>query len=68
MVEKIDLSLTNVTDVANLSGCGTLKKLLLGSCKGLTDEGILGLERIPTLEELYLGETNITATCPPAGR
>jgi Leucine-rich repeat (LRR) protein len=49
----LDLSYTRVDDVRPLAGCRALKELNLASSP-VTDVGIIGLERIATLEVLNL--------------
>jgi Leucine-rich repeat (LRR) protein len=57
-LEQLDLSHTRVDDVRSLAGCRALKELMLqGSVvteSPVTDVGIIGLERIVTLEVLNL--------------
>jgi Leucine-rich repeat (LRR) protein len=52
-LEQLDLGYTRVDDVRSLAGCRALKELMLQS-SGVTDMGIIGLERIATLEVLNL--------------
>jgi hypothetical protein len=52
-LEQFDLSHTGVDDVRSLAGCRALRELKLTSSL-LTDVGIIGLERIATLEVLNL--------------
>jgi Leucine-rich repeat (LRR) protein len=66
-LEELDLSgARNLKSVANLSACETLKRLTLTDCHHCPpdgqsgDDGILGLERIPALEQLDLRCTNTT--------
>jgi Leucine-rich repeat (LRR) protein len=49
----LDLFDTSVDDVRSLAGCRALRELKLTSSL-VTDVGIIGLERIPTLEVLNL--------------
>jgi Leucine-rich repeat (LRR) protein len=63
-LERLDLEGTGVVDVRSLAGCCALKELKLqGSLVG--DVGIIGLERIATLEVLNLtscsGITSVTS-------
>jgi Leucine-rich repeat (LRR) protein len=52
-LERLDLSHTRVDDVRSLAGCRALRELMLeGSV--VPDVGIIGLERIATLEVLNL--------------
>jgi hypothetical protein len=51
-LKLLDLSHTGVADVRSLAGCRALKELMLGSV--VPDVGIIGLERIATLEVLDL--------------
>jgi Leucine-rich repeat (LRR) protein len=50
---QLDLSRTRADDVRSLAGCCALKKLMLQG-SSVTDVGIIGLERIATLEVLNL--------------
>jgi hypothetical protein len=63
-LEQLDLSHTSVDDVRSLAGCRALRVLMLTS-SSVTDVGILGLERIATLEVLNLADcsrlTSITS-------
>jgi Leucine-rich repeat (LRR) protein len=52
-LEQLDLSHTGVDNVRSLAGCRALRKLMLQGSVVL-DVGIMGLERIATLEELNL--------------
>jgi Leucine-rich repeat (LRR) protein len=52
-LELLDLAHTRVDDVRSLAGCPALKKLMLQDSV-VTDVGIIGLERIATLEVLNL--------------
>jgi hypothetical protein len=52
-LERLDLSGTRVGDVRSLAGCRALKELKL-TLSRVTDVGIIGLERIATLEVLDL--------------
>jgi Leucine-rich repeat (LRR) protein len=52
-LEQLDLAHTRVNDVRSLAGCRSLKELNLTSSP-VTDVGIIGLERIATLEVLDL--------------
>jgi Leucine-rich repeat (LRR) protein len=52
-LEQLDLEETGVDDVRSLAGCPALKELKL-SGSSVTDFGIIGLERIATLEVLKL--------------
>jgi hypothetical protein len=54
-LEQLDLSHTCVDDVRSLAGCRALRVLMLTS-SSVTDVGILGLERIATLEVLNLAD------------
>jgi hypothetical protein len=56
---RYDLSSTSVTDVRHLASAKALKQLDLSDTK-VTTEGTMGLESIPTLEELDLSSTPIT--------
>jgi hypothetical protein len=60
-LEQLDLEKTRVDDVRSLAGCRALRELKLqGSL--VTDMGILGLERIATLEVLnFTGCRHITS-------
>jgi Leucine-rich repeat (LRR) protein len=49
----LDLSHTRVDDVRALAGCRALRELML-QCSLVTDAGIIGLERITTLEVLSM--------------
>jgi Leucine-rich repeat (LRR) protein len=72
-LELLDLEETAVDDVRSLAGCRVLRELRLTDSV-VTDVGIIGLERIPTLEVLNLeGCSQITwsfvlqpANWPPA--
>jgi Leucine-rich repeat (LRR) protein len=63
-LELLDLERTRVDDVRSLAGCRALRVLMLTSSL-VTDVGIIGLERIATLEtlrlECCLGITSITS-------
>jgi Leucine-rich repeat (LRR) protein len=50
---QLDLELTGVNDVRSLAGCRALKELRLTNSP-VTDMGVIGLERIATLEVLCL--------------
>jgi Leucine-rich repeat (LRR) protein len=52
-LERLDLEETRVDDVRSLAGCRALKELRL-TYTWVTDVGIIGLERIATLEVLKL--------------
>jgi Leucine-rich repeat (LRR) protein len=52
-LERLDLSQTRVGDVGSLAGCRVLRELKLAG-SSVTDIGIIGLERIATLELLNL--------------
>jgi Leucine-rich repeat (LRR) protein len=52
-LEQLDLSHTRVDDVRSLAGCCALRELKLAH-SSVTDMGIIGLERIATLETLHL--------------
>jgi Leucine-rich repeat (LRR) protein len=52
-LELLDLEVTRVDDVRSLAGCRALRVLKLNSSL-VTDVGIIGLERIATLEVLNL--------------
>jgi Leucine-rich repeat (LRR) protein len=52
-LERLDLAGRGIDDVRSLAGCRALKELKLVS-SSVTDMGILGLERIATLEVLDL--------------
>jgi Leucine-rich repeat (LRR) protein len=52
-LEQLDLSHTGVDDVRSLAGCRALRELKLAR-SSVTDVGIIGLERIATLEVLNL--------------
>jgi hypothetical protein len=52
-LEQLDLERTSVDDVRSLAGCRALRELKLTS-SSVTDVGIIGLERIATLEVLNL--------------
>jgi Leucine-rich repeat (LRR) protein len=52
-LELLDLDCTDVDDVRSLAGCRALRELRLGESP-VTDMGIIGLERIATLEVLNL--------------
>jgi Leucine-rich repeat (LRR) protein len=52
-LERLDLSQTRVCDVGSLTGCRALRELRLAG-SSVTTIGIIGLERIPTLEVLNL--------------
>jgi Leucine-rich repeat (LRR) protein len=52
LLEQLDLERTSVDDVRSLAGCRALRELKLTS-SSVTDVGILGLERIATLEVLH---------------
>jgi hypothetical protein len=60
-LEQLDLEGTRVDDVRSLAGCRALKKLRL-THSSATDVGIIGLERVATLEVLNLaGCSHITS-------
>jgi Leucine-rich repeat (LRR) protein len=60
-LELLDLEETAVDDVRSLAGCRVLRELRLTDSV-VTDVGIIGLERIPTLEVLNLeGCSQITS-------
>jgi Leucine-rich repeat (LRR) protein len=52
-LELLDLEYTGVDDVRSLAGCRALRELRLMR-SSVTDVGIIGLERIATLEVLHL--------------
>jgi internalin A len=52
-LELLDLSQTRIDDVRSLAGCRALRELKL-TRSSVTDMGIIGLERIATLETLRL--------------
>jgi Leucine-rich repeat (LRR) protein len=52
-LELLDLFHTRIDDVRSLAGCRALKELILQR-SGVNDVGIIGLERIATLEVLNL--------------
>jgi hypothetical protein len=53
LLEQLDLAYTGVDDVRSLAGCRALRELKL-TYSLVTDVGIMGLERIATLEVLNL--------------
>jgi Leucine-rich repeat (LRR) protein len=53
-LERLDLEGTSVDDVRSLAGCRALRELQL-AYSSVNDVGIIGLERIATLEVLNLG-------------
>jgi Leucine-rich repeat (LRR) protein len=63
-LELLDVERTCVDDVRSLAGCRALKELRLAR-SSVTDVGIIGLERIATLETLHLtyclGITSVTS-------
>jgi Leucine-rich repeat (LRR) protein len=66
LLERLDLNLAGrgIDDVRSLAGCLALRDLKL-TCSLVTDAGIIGLERIATLETLRLencqGITSVTS-------
>jgi Leucine-rich repeat (LRR) protein len=56
-LEQLDLSHTDVDDVRSLASCRVLRELKLAR-SSVTDMGIIGLERIATLEALKLAHCN----------
>jgi hypothetical protein len=63
-LEQLDLERTSVDDVRSLAGCRALRELKLAG-SSVTDLGIIGLERIATLETVRLehcrGITSVTS-------
>jgi Leucine-rich repeat (LRR) protein len=63
-LELLDLEETSVDDVRSLAGCRALRELKLTS-PSVTDMGVVGLERIATLEvlriEYCVGITSVTS-------
>jgi Leucine-rich repeat (LRR) protein len=60
-LERLDLGYTDVDDVRSLAGCRALRELRLKR-SSVTDVGVIGLERIATLEVLNLAIcTHITS-------
>jgi Leucine-rich repeat (LRR) protein len=60
-LEGLELERTSVDDVRSLAGCRALRELKLTSSL-VTDMGIIGLERIPTLEVLNLARCSQITT------
>jgi Leucine-rich repeat (LRR) protein len=59
LLEELDITGTRITNVSFLSACKSLKKLYaFGS--DLTDDGIRGLEQIPTLVDVEFEMTKVT--------
>ncbi|KAH9582351.1 hypothetical protein LSM04_009032 [Trypanosoma melophagium] len=63
-LEYLDLTNTAVSSVSFLAESKSLKRLILARCIALVNSGILGLEKIPTLELLDLSyASKITDIC-----
>jgi hypothetical protein len=62
-LEQLDLEGTGVDDVRSLAGCRALRELMLASSL-VTDVGIIGLERIATLEVLNLAYCSTSPRSP----